>query len=75
MEAVDKIISFAEMVAKEDKAMIAKYDAWIAFITPKFKEAFNLKYEHCLRSLYPPDKDIWLTHKRQEFEKQYKPQN
>lgn len=68
----DDILDFAEQVGKENDEQINKYDAWVAYITPLFKDKFDLEFRTEYVSMYDKEKSDWIESKRADFNKKYK---
>ncbi len=67
MTTVDKIIDFAEQIAKEDALKMQQIQAWEDFITPLFKKKFGYEYRLGYESMYSKECQAWLDEKRTEF--------
>ncbi len=71
MKTIDKIIDFAEQIAREDEAQMKKLDAWEKYIKPLFKERTGYNFDLSYVSMYRKEWRQWLRSKRKEFEKTY----
>ena len=72
--SVDKIIAFAEQVAKDDAAKMTKLEAWENFIKPLFKKHTGFEYRSEYSTMYSKEHQKYLDTKRREFENQYRNQ-
>ena len=71
MEAIDKIIDFAEKLAIEDQLKMKKIEAWEKYIKPLFKEFTGFNFDLSYVSMYKKEWRQWLDAKREDFEKLY----
>jgi hypothetical protein len=69
MRTVDKIIEFAEQIAKEDEAKMRRLQEWEDYIKPLFKDHTGYGFSLSHVSLYKKEWVDWLDIKRIEFDK------
>jgi len=67
MIKIDKIIDFAEQIAREDDAKMKKLDAWEGYIKPLFKEHTGYEFNLSYVNMYKKEHQNWLSTKRSEF--------
>ena len=75
MSEIDKLLEFAEQVAKEDEAKMQKYDAKKDFINKALKEKYPThKYEYnpCFLNMMRGDIKVFIYEKIEEFNANYK---
>lgn len=67
MDAINKIIDFAEQVAKENEVKMKKLQEWEDYIKPLFKKHTGCEFNSAHVSLYSKSWQDWLNVKRTAF--------
>lgn len=69
MNTVDKIIDFAEMVAKEDAENMERYFKWQEYIEPLVQKRFSMKnkFDITLRSMVSKEIGAFINMAEKDF--------
>lgn len=71
MGDIEKIMEFAEQIAKEDELKMKRLEAWEKYIKPLFKKKFGYNYNPAYVSMYRKEWQEWIESKRQKFNENY----